>query len=69
MSEPPETFSCRGCGALYEVTRMEFPEPVEDDAECVLCGYPLAEWRSTSVPLFRLFPTPDGETPRDKPIA
>ena len=48
---------------------MEFPEPVEDDAECVLCGYPLAEWRSTSVPLFRLFPTPDGETPRDKPIA
>jgi hypothetical protein len=44
MPEPCETFTCSECGALYEVTRTQFPERVEDCAECVECGCLLAEW-------------------------
>jgi hypothetical protein len=69
MPEPPETFTCSECGALYEVTRTNFPEPVEDCAECVECGCLMCEWSTTSVPLHRLIRTADGRTPPDKPIA
>ena len=67
--ESPSEFVCSGCGATYEVTVTDFANPVEDYAECVLCGEVLAEWDSTHVPLFRLIRTPEGKTPRSKPIA
>jgi uncharacterized Zn finger protein len=66
MADAPETFTCPECGALYEVTRTQFPEPVKDCAEC---GCLLAEWNTSSVPLYRLIRTPDGRTPPDKPMA
>ena len=69
MADAPETFTCPECGALYEVARTNFPEPVEDRAECVECGCVLAEWNTTSVPLYRLVKTADGRTPPEKPIA
>ena len=50
MAGAPENFTCPECGALYEVTRTNFPEPVEDCAECVECGYLMCEWSTTSVP-------------------
>ena len=69
MADAPETFTCSECGALYEVTRTNFPEPVEDCAECVECGCLMCEWSTTSVPLYRLIRTSDGRTPPEKPIA
>jgi hypothetical protein len=48
---------------------MEFSEPVEDWAECVECGCVMAEWNSSSLPLYRLIRTPDGRSPPEKPIA
>jgi hypothetical protein len=69
MADAPETFTCSECGALYEVTRTQFPEPVKDRAECVECGCLLAEWNTSSVPLYRLIRTQDGQTPPDKPMA
>ena len=69
MADAPETFSCPECRALYKVTRTTFPEPVEDYAECVECGCLLAEWSTSSVPLYRLVRTPDGRTPPEKPMA
>ena len=65
----PSEFVCSGCGATYEVTTTVFANPVEDYADCVLCGKLLAEWDSDHVPLFRLIRTPDGKSPREKPIA
>jgi hypothetical protein len=44
MADAPETFTCSECGALYEVTKTNFPEPVEDRAECVACGSLMSEW-------------------------
>jgi hypothetical protein len=52
------------CGPLYEVTRTQFPEPLKDYAEC---GCLLAEWNTSSVPLYRLIE--NGRTPAEKPIA
>jgi transcription elongation factor Elf1 len=69
MPEAPETFTCPECGSLYEVTRTKFAEPVEDYAECVECGCVMAEWNSSSVPLYRLIRTPDGRSPPEKPVA
>ena len=69
MAGAPETFTCSECGALYEVTRTQFPEPVKDRAECVECGCLMCEWSTTSVPLYRLIRTSDGRTPPEKPIA
>jgi transcription elongation factor Elf1 len=69
MPDAPETFTCPECGALYEVTRTKFPEPVEDCAECVECGCVMAEWNTSSVPLYRLIRTPGGRTPPEKPMA
>ena len=69
MADASETFTCSECGALYQVTRTQFPEPVKDRAECVECGCLLAEWNTSSVPLYRLIRTPDGRTPSDKPMA
>ena len=54
MADAPETFTCPECGALYEVTRTTFPEPVEDCAECVECGCLMAEWNTSSLLLYRL---------------
>jgi uncharacterized Zn finger protein len=69
MPDTPETFTCPECGSVYEVTRMEFPEPVEDYAKCVECGCVMAEWNSSSLALYRLIRTPDGRSPPEKPIA
>jgi transcription initiation factor TFIIIB Brf1 subunit/transcription initiation factor TFIIB len=46
MPATPENFTCPECGSVYEVTWTEFPEPVEDYAECVECGCVMAEWNT-----------------------
>jgi hypothetical protein len=66
--QQPQSFTCENCGALYEVRFTEFANPVADYAECICCKETLAEWNSTSVPLYRLIRTPDGKTPPGKPM-
>ena len=68
MADASETFICPECGALYEVTRTNFPERVEDCADCIECGCLMCEWNTTSVPLYRLIRTSDGRRPPEKPI-
>ena len=69
MADTAETFTCPEGGALYEVTRTNFPEQVEDCAKCIECGCLKCKWNTTSVPLYRLIRTSDSRTPPEKPIA
>src|SRR5262245_17147143 len=64
MTDTESKFSCRHCGALYEVTIYRTPFRDRDTAECEVCRKTMREWNSTAVPSYKLIAIPQEEQPK-----
>lgn len=53
-SAPAGQFTCPHCGSLYEQENHRLSERDKDTAECQVCHETMAEWNSTTFPVFRL---------------
>ena len=53
------SFFCPHCGALYAVTLSQRREIASGVAKCVVCERTMAEWKSTSVPAYKLVHRPE----------
>ena len=56
---PGSSFFCPHCGALYAVTLSKRREIASGLAKCVVCERTMAEWKSTSVPAYKLVHRPE----------
>ena len=45
---------CPQCESVYSVTHHQVPVKDIDSANCLLCGFELASWKSTSYPTYVL---------------
>ena len=56
---PGRSFFCPHCGALYAVTLSQHREIDGGAAKCVVCERIMDEWKSTSVPAYKLVHRPE----------
>ena len=59
---PASTFTCPGCGALYEVAVRKQRSRTMDHVRCEICGAVMVAWRTASVPSFKLIKRPESRT-------
>jgi hypothetical protein len=56
---PGRSFFCPHCGALYAVTLSPRRAMDSGVAKCVVCERTMDEWKSTSVPAYKLVHRPE----------
>ena len=56
---PGSSFFCPYCGALYAVTFSQRRETDSSTAKCVVCERTMTDWKSTSVPAYKLVHRPE----------